>query len=146
MVDISRDIHIFLTAHTNIIKQSKPGWHFLDSRALLSRVPLLVDYFRQHCLLVRDAAVTLVIDDNSLAKHIDEPPVIAKVNMPVINTTGWSNRWYDGDKILSELPNQDQPIVFNSQIPHGVVRIGQATTPRIVASFTFFNEPLQYLQ
>lgn len=146
MAQISQDIHEFLDQHTDIIEHSTPGWHFLDSRILLSKVPNLIDYFRRHQLMVRHSAVTVVLDDNSLPKHVDEPPVIAKINMPVINTNGWSNRWYHDDKIIAELVDQDQPIVFNSQIAHGVVRIGEVNTPRIVASFTFFNEPLEFLQ
>jgi hypothetical protein len=66
--------------------------------------------------------------------------------MPVLNTKGWSNRWFDGDQLIDELVDQAQPIVFNSQIPHSVVQSGEVEIPRIVASFTFHNEPVELLK
>jgi hypothetical protein len=40
----------------------------------------------------------------------------------------------------------EQPIVFNSQIEHSVEKITANDIPRIVASFTFYNEPLDFLK
>ena len=39
-----------------------------------------------------------------------------------------------------------QPIVFNSQIEHSVEKTTATEVPRIVASFTFYNEPLKCLE
>ena len=90
------------------------------------------------------------------------------------NTKGWANRWYSVSeeelascekitnqfgnqvellssipatsfKLVAEILDLAKPIVFNSRIPHEVVRIDGAT-PRIIASFTFFNEPLDLLK
>jgi hypothetical protein len=49
--------------------------------------------------------------------------------------------------IIDEVLNLDTPIIFNSQIAHSVDKLDDSTSlPRIVASFTFFNEPLKWLQ
>ena len=73
-------------------------------------------------------------------------PVVAKINFPVINAQGWANRWYENDQLVSELLNMEYPIVFNSQIEHSVEKTTVTEIPRIVASFTFHNEPLNLLQ
>jgi hypothetical protein len=72
--------------------------------------------------------------------------VIAKINFPVSNTTGWANRWYINNELVAELLDMAQPIVFNSQIEHSVEQTTTAEVPRIVASFTFHNEPLKWLK
>jgi hypothetical protein len=143
---ISQGIYKFLQTQTNILISNQPGWHFVDCTKLLKSVTELAEYFQQLKLYPRHSAVTIVVNDDSLPRHIDELPVVAKINMPVLNTKGWSNRWFDGDQLIDELVDQDQPIVFNSQIPHSVVQIGEVNVPRIVASFTFHNEPLELLK
>ena len=146
MIEISQGIYDFLKSNTDVLTVCQPGWHFIDCKKLLSTVPELTQYFKSFKLVPRHSAVTVVIDNNSLPKHRDEPPVIAKINMPVINTKGWVNRWWHNNHVIDELYDQDQPIVFNSSIPHSVELSGAATTPRIVSSFTFFNEPLKLLE
>jgi len=143
---ISQGIYKFLQTQTDILISTQYGWHFIDCPTLLKSVPELAEYFRKLKLYPRHSAVTIVKDDNSLPLHVDELPVVAKINMPVLNTKGWSNRWFNGDQIVDELVDQDQPIVFNSQIPHCVVQVGEVEIPRIVASFTFHNEPLELLK
>jgi hypothetical protein len=146
MGKISDGIYNFLSVNTTILQDCQPGWHFVDLKKLLSTVPELQEYFHSLKLIPRHSAVTMVLDNNSLPVHSDEPPVIAKINMPVLNTKGWSNRWFDGDQLIDELVDQAQPIVFNSQIPHSVVQSGEVKIPRIVASFTFHNEPVELLK
>lgn len=146
MEEISQGIYGFLQMQTDIVTDCQPGWHFVKTEKLLLSVPKLLEYFRAQKFVVRHAAVTVVLDNNSLPIHVDQPPVIAKLNMPVINTKGWSNCWWKDNAVICELADQDQPIVFNSQIPHSVVQTGVCTIPRIVASFTLHNEPLYLLQ
>ena len=143
---ISQGIYKFLQTQTNVLILSQPGWHFVDCSKLLKSVPELAEYFQELKLYPRHSAVTIVKDDNSLPLHIDELPVVAKINIPVLNTKGWSNRWFDGDQLIDELVDQEQPIVFNSQISHCVVQVSEVQVPRIVASFTFHNEPLELLK
>ena len=95
--------------------------------------------------------------------------------MPVSNTDGWTNQWYSisdndlkncpmmtnqfGKKVpalqklppeaftlVAEIHNLDKIIVFNSSIPHVVNKTTAAMLPRIIASFTFHNEPLELLK
>lgn len=169
---IADEIHKYVY-DTNYIT-GKLGWQFLDTSKLLAKCPILVKFFQERKLLVRDSAITISVDDAQLPMHIDEAPVIAKINFPVAHTHGWVNRWYhipldelelcpiirnqfDKEiidlsnikhaKIIAELKDMNQPIVFNSAIPHSVNKINKEILgPRIVASFTFHNKLTNYLK
>ncbi len=143
---ISAGIYNFLQAKTDLLNTKQFGWHFIDCKQLLDHVPELLDFFKQNKLVPRHAAVTVVTENEHLPKHIDELPVIAKINIPVLNTQGWANRWYENDQLVAELLDIEYPIVFNSQIEHSVEKTTATKIPRIVASFTFHNEPLDLLQ
>lgn len=144
---ISDGIFKYLLTKTDVLKTKEYGWHFINKKELLDYVPELLEFFIQHKLIPRDAAVTIITENKHLPIHIDEPPVIAKINFPVLNTIGWANRWYDqNEKIIGEILDLSVPIVFNSQIPHSVEKITAITVPRIVASFTFHNEPIGLLK
>jgi hypothetical protein len=143
---ISQEIYNFLKEKTDIIETAKPGWHFINCADLLLQSPELLNWFKQMKLIPRHSAVTIVVDNNSLPLHIDELPVIAKINMPVINTSGWANRWYVDNILVAELLDMSLPVVFNSQIFHSVEKTTAITIPRIAASFTFHNEPVGLLK
>lgn len=143
---ISAGIYKFLQDQTDILNTTKYGWHFINCKQLLASVPELLDYFKQLKLIPRHAAVTIITMNEHLPKHVDEPPVIAKINIPVINTQGWANRWYVDDQLVDELLDMSQPCVFNSEIAHSVEKTSATAAPRIVASFTFHNEPLDMLK
>ena len=143
---ISAEIYNFLQTETEILDTTEFGWHFIDCKKLLKSVPTLLDFFKEYKLVPRHAAVTIVTEDSHLPKHIDELPVTAKINMPVLNTQGWANRWYEDDQLVAELSDMRQPIVFNSQVAHSVEKTTATEVPRIVASFTFHNEPLDLLR
>jgi hypothetical protein len=143
---ISAGIYSFLQTKTDLLNTKQFGWHFIDCKRLLDHVPELLDFFKQHKLVPRHAAITIVTENKHLPKHIDELPVVAKINMPVLNTQGWANRWYDDDQLVAELLDMESPIVFNSQVLHSVEKTTAIKVPRIVASFTFHNEPLDLLK
>jgi hypothetical protein len=143
---ISSEIYQFLQTETNLANTTEYKWHFIDCKHLLDHAPALVNFFKQYKLLPRHAAVTIITDDSHLPMHVDELPVIAKVNIPVLNTQGWANRWYENNQLVAELLDMDQPVAFNSQIPHSVEKTTATNMPRIVASFTFHNEPLELLK
>lgn len=164
---------IYKHVHDENLSTNKLGWQFLNTKQLCEKCPTLVKFFHDQKLLVRDSAVTICIDDTQLPIHIDEAPVIAKINFPVAHTQGWVNRWYHISqdelelcpiirnqfgkevidlsnikhaKIIAELKDMNQPIVFNSAIPHSVNKINKEIThPRLVASFTFYNNLINYL-
>jgi hypothetical protein len=142
---VSKKIYSFLQMHTTLISKPIYGWNFIDCRQLLSHVPELLEFFKKNKLIPRHAAVTIITNNDHLSLHTDEPPVIAKVNFPVSNTIGWANRWYVDDQLVAEVINMNKPMVFNSQVAHSVEIIDAAQLPRIIASFTFFNEPLHLL-
>lgn len=144
--EISAGIYTFLRDHTDILNTTDYGWHFVDCKKLLATVPELLEYFKQLKLIPRHAAVTIITSNDHLGKHIDELPVIAKINIPVLNTDGWANRWYESDQLIAELLDMKQPVVFNSQIVHSVEKTSASVVPRIVASFTFHNEPIEMLR
>ena len=140
------------------------GWNDIDEATCLRSCPSLMKYIKDLKLAPRDIACTYLT--RHLDLHVDAKPVVAKLNIPIQNCVGNINYWYDEDISYRRLkldnfgrevpdlqgwtPNSDiithqfftKPIVFNSQIPHGV-KI--AYGPRIVLSITFFNEPIHEL-
>ena len=142
---ISANIYKFLREY-GLLETIQYGWNFIDCKLLLSQNPELIAFFKLHKLVPRHAAITMVSDNSHLPKHIDEPPVTAKINIPVVNTKGWANRWYVDNAVVDELLGMRLPVVFNSQIEHSVDLIDAVELPRLVASFTFHNEPMDLLK
>lgn len=97
-------------------------------------------------LKVRDMSFTIYNKDISTDIHRDEPPVIAKINFPVLNTKDTYNVWYDDYANEIDRVESDKPIVLRSDILHSV-EIGEtAQYPRLQFSFCFYKEPLDLLQ
>ena len=171
VVEISVGIYNFLADNTTLLTSGAFGWHFINIKQLMKQVPLLTNFFVYHKLAVRSASVIILYETGQLPLHVDELPVIAKVNFPVCNTVGWSNRWFGISEeelsklplienqfgtliedlsgitlpIIAELSDMSYPIVFNSRIPHDVVKLSACELPRVIASFNFYNEPLRFL-
>ena len=168
---IADEILDFMSNNDDIELYNGSPWKFLNTTSLLSASPALLDFFKQNRLLVKDSAITYITDTNDLPMHVDEKPVVAKMNFPVWNTVGWTNRWYTVDNLesypkklnqfgsevydlsgvtgtlLTEYRDMPNPIVFNSSIPHSVEQYAEdAKSPRIIASFTFHKEPIEWLK
>jgi hypothetical protein len=169
---ISSGLYNFIKDKTEILQSGISGWHFLDSKQVLDAVPELLQYFLDQKLYIRDSAITILDDD--LALHIDPAPMVAKINFPVINTDGWVNRWYYISDRVTEIPltitkfghsvedaqeipkealilagevyDMSKPMIFHSRIPHEVIKQNPSVTPRIIASFTFHNQPTHLLE
>ena len=170
---ISSGIYDFIKNKTDVLTSGKSGWIFLDSKQLILHVPQLMEFFKKYKLYVNDSAITLINENFPL--HVDPKPVIAKINFPVINTKGWINCWYEiADeefatlptyttqfghitedisnielktlKLIAEYHDMVNPIVFNSRLAHSVIKNNPQELPRIIASFTFHNEPLELLR
>lgn len=175
LTDISAGIYEFIVNSTDLLTTGKIGWHFVDHKQLLRAVPELLRFFSDYKLVPTRASVVILTESGQLPVHVDELPVVAKVNFPVSNTKGWINRWFTltdntslqevpkvinqfGSEIealtalppesfvlLEEIWDLDCPIVFNSRIPHDVIKYN-GDSPRIIASFTFLNEPIGFLE
>ena len=149
-------------------------WLKIDTRAFLKASPLLIDWVRTLGLKIREVALTVINNDDGAGLHIDELPVVAKINFPLLNYQHIVNEWWHvPDYILKDIaPTTNQfgsnfynlesvdlsqcekiasvemtgPIVFNSQIPHRVVVNPGRKFPRVVLTCMFYNQPLQYLE
>ena len=97
-------------------------------------------------LKVRDMSFTIYNENISTDIPRDEPPVVAKINFPVLNTKDTYNVWYDDYANEIDKVECDRPIVLRSDILH-TVEIGEsASFPRLQFSFCFYKEPLDLLQ
>jgi len=102
-------------------------------------------WFEELGLKVRDMSFTIYNENISTDIHRDEPPVIAKINFPVLNTSDTYNVWFDDYATEIDRAECDRPIVLRSDILH-TVEIGEtACYPRLQFSFCFYNEPLHLL-
>ena len=97
-------------------------------------------------LKIRDMSYTVYNESIHTDIHKDEPPVIAKINFPVLNTEGTYNVWFDDWANEIDRVECTKPIVLRSDILH-TVEIGKtAKFPRLQFSFCFYKEPLDLLQ
>ena len=138
---ISAEIYKFLETNTDLINSDKFGWNFVDCKRLLNNAPTLLEFFKTYKLIPRHAAITIVLDNTHLPKHIDELPVVAKINFPVINAQGWANRWYENDRLVAELLDMKLPIVFNSQVVHSVEKTTATISRSTLAPCGFTTNP-----
>jgi hypothetical protein len=102
-------------------------------------------WFANMGLRVRDMSFTLYNENISTNIHKDEPPVIAKINFPVLNTIGTYNVWFDNFFNEIDRVECNKPIVLRSDILHTVEIGNTAKFPRLQFSFCFYNEPLHFL-
>ena len=102
-------------------------------------------WFDKLGLKVRDMSYTIYNEDITTDIHKDEPPVVAKINFPVLNTKDTYNVWFDEDKNEIDRVECTKPIVLRSDILHTVEMGDNAKYPRIQFSFCFYNEPLKFL-
>ena len=103
-------------------------------------------WFDEQGLKVRDMSFTIYSEDISTSIHKDAPPVIAKINFPVLNTKDTYNVWYDDSGNELDRIECTKPLVFRSDINHTVEIGTNAKYPRLQFSFCFYNEPLHLLK
>jgi len=97
-------------------------------------------------LRVRDMSFTIYNQKIRTSIHTDEPPVIAKINFPVLNTSDTYNVWYDKNGKEIDRIECTKPIVLRSNIPHTVEAGPLAKFPRLQFSFCFYKEPTNLLK
>jgi hypothetical protein len=148
-------------------------WNKIKTPDLIRAVPEIHKYYLSLGLRVKEISITVWNKLEDVPLHIDELPVTAKINFPILNTEHTYNEWYRvPEELLAtvtpiinqfgsafyDLKSLDlskcdkiaelvvtQPVVFNSQIPHRIRIAEQAQFPRIVMPCTFFNEPIGWL-
>jgi len=149
-------------------------WLKIHTRDFLKHSPVLLSWFRDLGLHVRETALTVINDYHGAPLHIDELPVTAKINIPLLNYHNVINEWWSVPahvmRSVSPIINQFGqayydlkdidlgrctldasvemcgPIVFNSQRPHRVVVNKSAKFPRVILTCMFHREPLGYLR
>lgn len=148
-------------------------WLKIDYKSLLKCCPALLEWTRSLNLHIKEVALTVVNNQSGVPLHIDELPVVAKINVPLLNYQHAINKWYEVPECIKSQykPTVDQfnngfcqfddidlskckllgsvtmtkPIVFNSQIPHCVDLLPKCLAPRIIMPVMFINEPISYL-
>lgn len=165
----------FVTQHYNDI-WTRPGlWHKIDTRKYIAQKPQVLQWCKSQGLKIREISFTVVTQKQDVGLHIDEPPITAKINIPIRNTAYTFNRWYSVPDHILQDPQYDhvntfgkqykdflhvdldqckliaeyelhKPIVFNSQIAHSVHIGEQAQLPRLVMSCMLFNDVSELLK
>lgn len=111
----------------------------------LTDVPELLDWFRSQGLMLRDIAATVARDTEGAPPHRDQPPVVAKINFPIMNTEDTYNLWYDDHMNEVARISMLHPLVFNASMTHAVEIGPKAKLPRVVLSCMFHREPIKWL-
>ena len=165
----------FLKTKYDILNVKNPSlWNKLNTMEFVQAVPELVQYFKTLNLQLREVAFTICVSNENVGLHIDELPVTAKINFPILNTQDSLNLWYlVPEELMSQVTpivnmfgaacydlndvDIDQcqliasvevlkPVVFNSQIPHMIDMSKSQSFPRIVLACMFFKEPINFLK
>lgn len=172
--EIQEEVLSWIESKKPEVLHSNSLWNKIDCIDLLRSTPSLIGYCQTLNLKIREVALTIINRNKGADLHIDELPVTAKINIPILNTRNSYNRWYEiPEELLSttspiinefgkkfyEFKNVDykklkllgeiellQPVVFNSQLAHNIVLTDRSVFPRIVLACTFFKEPLDYLR
>jgi hypothetical protein len=125
-------------------------WTHLSREQIINYMSIpdlpLLSWFKSLDLRVRDISFTVYDEMLQTSPHVDEPPVVAKINFPVLNTKDTYNVWFDENGNEIDRVECIKPIVLRSNILH-TVEIGEkALLPRIQFSFCFYDEPLHLLK
>ena len=148
--EIAQELHFFLRKPAGPLQMPVTKfWNFLDKKQAyqcLTECPRMSAWFDSLSLRVREISFTVYNETVTTSPHVDAPPVIAKINFPVLNTTDTYNVWFAEDDTEIDRVECVTPIVLRSDVKH-TVEIGEAAQfPRIQVSFCFYNEPLRYLE
>ena len=147
---IAQELYSFLSKRNTLLgKDNLKFWNFLNKEELfncLKECVTLSHWFETLELKVREGSFTIYNHEIKTHPHIDAPPVVAKINFPVCNTTDTYNVWFDENKKEIDRVECINPIVLRSDILH-TVEIGKlGQFPRIQMSFCFYKEPIDYLK
>ena len=146
IADSLYDYYIGITAN----KEVKEFWNYLSRKQIQEYFAIpnnpCKEWFDSLRLKVRDMSFTVWDEKIKTSVHTDQPPVVAKINVPVLNTKDTFNVWFDERGNEIDRVECTRPIVFRSDIPHTVEVGASPTYPRIQFSFCFYDEPLHLLK
>lgn len=147
--DISKELYAWLLDNRELSREDIRFWNFLDKQKLFDltkKCEITMSWFESMNLKVREGSFTIWNEFIRTSPHVDAPPVVAKINVPVLNTEDTYNVWFD--KKGNEIDRIEciDPIVLRSDILHTVEIGKKASLPRIQMSFCFYNEPIKYLE
>ena len=148
--EIAQELYFFLNKpYGPLSSPVTKFWNFLDKKHVqecLIECSALSTWFESLRLRPREISFTVCNEIIKTHPHVDAPPVIAKINFPVINTVDTYNVWFDENGQEIDRVECVTPIVLRSNVKHTVEIGNKATFPRIQFSFCFYNEPLKYLE
>ena len=146
IADSLYDYYTVLTAQKNV----ESFWNSLNRQQIQDyfSIPNLEinKWFSKLGLRVRDMSFTIYNEQIKTDIHTDAPPVIAKINFPVLNSRDTYNVWFDQNGKEIDRVECVKPIVLRSNIPHTVEVGPSAKFPRIQFSFCFYKEPINLLK
>lgn len=146
---IADNLYKFLQERNQFQRNDIKFWNFLSKKDLYDLTkhsPDLMDWFACLNLKVREGSFTIWNEQIQTSPHVDAPPVVAKINFPILNTQSTYNVWFDEQGGEIDRVECVSPIVLRSDILHTVEVSPQALFPRIQMSFCFYQEPIQYLE
>ena len=143
LIDIQRETLLWLGDHEELFS-SKEFWNRIDYKDFIRKSPSLLKYVSSMGLKLRECAI-LIGHDEGVDRHTDEGPLLEKINIPILNTRDTYTEWYHDDELVARV-EVNEPIVFNSAVPHQVVMGKTARTPRIMLACMFFNDLSEYLK
>ncbi|MDC1281545.1 hypothetical protein N8Z09_02705 [Methylophilaceae bacterium] len=143
LVTIQQETLLWINQHPELF-ETKEFWNKIDTVDFIKSCPSVVQYTLSHNLRLRECAI-LIGYSQGVSRHTDQGPLIAKVNIPILNTHDTYTEWYTEDNKQLARVEVNKPVVFNSSIPHQVVMGKQARTPRIMLACMFYKDPTEYL-
>jgi hypothetical protein len=121
---IAQELYFFLNKPTGPLNQPLTKfWNFLDKKTAflcLKECSVLSDWFKSLGLRAREISFTIYNETVKTSPHIDAPPVIAKINFPVINTEDTYNVWFNANDEEIDRVECVNPIVLRSDVKHTV--------------------------
>ena len=175
---IQCEVMDYVENHTTLLNTNDVElfWNKINFKDFISKNKTLAKYCYSLGLILNEVAILRVYEDTTaLSLHVDEAPLRAKINFPILNTKNTKTQWFkipdeliesastninpfgvelpalrnldiDSLELVGEVIDQSTPIVFNSEMPHKVSIGPDAEYPRIVLACMFANQPIDLLE
>jgi len=109
-------------------KSTKEGWNFFDKMDIV-KAPSLLQFCKDMKLIIQDFSIIYLTEP--LIQHVDSLPQVVKINIPILNTEGWSNVWYGITE--EQLESSSKVTLHMDQYQHGLTheRVADLILPEI---------------